>query len=314
VHYRLVRLLENNLPDSGFGTNGSVVLSHPRGTVPVLSHVSADGRYFYLVSESETQTLITRILLVEASAGQLDISFGQLGTVTIHARLGLRAAQGLPDGSLLISGPRGTLRLLGANLPSPGLLSFSVEYIPAFDPGEKAVNVKRSAGFDGQVSVDFATASGSGSGSISAVVGQDYLPASGRLAWADGEREDQTMKVTLLEGFFSQSGWIYLNLSNPAGGAMIGISASGLFRGNPNYSPPPSRPPPSGGGQAGGGTQGGGGVTDLLSLLAVVLLLSTAHMRFRRRSLPTSLRKKIESQRDSHPSTLAMQQVERARQ
>jgi hypothetical protein len=83
--------------------------------------------------------------------------------------------------------------------------------------GNAAIQVERTGGDDGAVSVSFGTTSGS------AVAGHDYTTASGTLDWADGEDGTKTFDVTVANDSNDESNeTVNLHLSDPTGGAVLG--------------------------------------------------------------------------------------------
>ncbi len=82
--------------------------------------------------------------------------------------------------------------------------------------GMAIVTVQRRHGETGDVGVSYATADGT------AVAGQDYVATSGVLAWADGDDEEKTFIVELLDDGLPEGGeTVQLLLSDPTGGATL---------------------------------------------------------------------------------------------
>ena len=84
-----------------------------------------------------------------------------------------------------------------------------------------SINVMRTGGTSGAVSVDYATANGT------AVAPDDYLPANGTLNWADGVDGPQSFELTVNADLLVEGTETFnLTLSNPQGGATLGANAS----------------------------------------------------------------------------------------
>ena len=87
------------------------------------------------------------------------------------------------------------------------------------DGGEVVLEVERTAGTNGEVSVSFSTQSGTAAGS------EDYRATTGRLTWADGDARVQQIRVPILDDRLVE-GPETLNvvLLSPVGGANVGAS------------------------------------------------------------------------------------------
>ncbi|RLG70150.1 MAG: hypothetical protein DRO11_06645, partial [Methanobacteriota archaeon] len=105
---------------------------------------------------------------------------------------------------------------------SPGMFQFSASYysITEGDSGTKTltVNVTRTGGTVGAVSVDYNTSDGS------ATLGDnDYENTSSTLNWANGDSSNKTFTVTVNgDTDVENSEYFNLILSNPTGGATLG--------------------------------------------------------------------------------------------
>jgi len=133
------------------------------------------------------------------------------------------------DGSVVAAGGDANfaqafvVRLLGANGgDSPGVLSMADQTLVSTQEGndEVVVNVRRTGGSSGAVSVAFQTLE---SGSPSAVNGLDYNRVAGDLSWADGDATERQIRIEILaddavEAYES----FQLELSDPQGGAGMG--------------------------------------------------------------------------------------------
>jgi hypothetical protein len=108
--------------------------------------------------------------------------------------------------------------------------------------------------------------------------GEDFVAASGRLDWSDGDTTDRFISVQLLDdGVAEVPEWFYVQLSDPGGGAgllrrsakiYIAASDQPAAATPPPASPPPAQTPPVA--KAGGGSGSlGPGLLALLLLAAV---------------------------------------------
>ena len=123
------------------------------------------------------------------------------------------------------AGTRWGVEALIAPTSPAGVLQFSsATYGQAEgDSGTSAatITVTRTDGSSGEVSVDYAMTDGT------AAADSDYVPASGTLTWADGDTSSKTFTVTLNgDTLFEGNETINLALSNPAGGAALGIMSA----------------------------------------------------------------------------------------
>ena len=133
------------------------------------------------------------------------------------------------DFTLTLSAPAGGAQLAAseatttiASEDGPGQLAFSspLDVLQAFEfPGEPAafhVPVRRTGGSQGSVSVSYSTTNGT------ATAGQDFVATSGTLNWADGDTEDQDIRVVVLDDRAAEgSEGFQVRLSDPTGGATI---------------------------------------------------------------------------------------------
>ncbi|MFC1363576.1 MAG: hypothetical protein G8D61_07945 [gamma proteobacterium symbiont of Ctena orbiculata] len=106
----------------------------------------------------------------------------------------------------------------------PGQLDFeNSSYSVDENAGTITVNVIRSGGSAGDITVDYATSDGT------ALAAEDYQQASGTLTFLDGETS-QSFTVTILDDtVFEGDETLDLTLSNATGGASLGAqSAAGL--------------------------------------------------------------------------------------
>jgi len=126
----------------------------------------------------------------------------------------------------------------------PGVLRFDE---PSFQVPSGAtvvtVNVERSSGSSGAVSVHYSATAGT------AAAGIDFVATSGTLSWANGDEATKTFAVTVMLNAASAGKTVQLNLFDAAGGATIlSTRAQALL----------VLPGGSGGGDDGGGDGGHG--------------------------------------------------------
>ncbi len=122
-----------------------------------------------------------------------------------------------------------------------------------------SVQIARTGGSDGEVSISYTTQDGS------AVAGQDYTATNGTLTWADGDAADKTIQVSILDDSTQEENETFnIVLSNPQGGASLG-SSSFTVTISRNDQPAPPAPPP-----ASNSNDGGGGPVMPLTLLSLI--------------------------------------------
>jgi hypothetical protein len=135
------------------------------------------------------------------------------------------------------------------------------------------VEVRRSGGSLGAVSVDFATASGS------ATTGTDFNAASGTLTWGDGDMADKSFAISIAGDSIAEGAENFqIELTNPLGGASLAktlLTVQIEEQPDSDPSPPPSTPPP------GAADGGGGGTSDWTSLVSLIALVVALRRRAR---------------------------------
>ena len=112
------------------------------------------------------------------------------------------------------------------NLPLPaldtnqiafGALAFSVA---ENTPGYATINVLYGGGLAGAVTVDYATSDND------AVAGVDYVPRSGTLTFAPGQTNINVLVPIIDNAFPNSNRTFFVLLSNPTGGAVLGIASN----------------------------------------------------------------------------------------
>jgi surface-anchored protein len=106
----------------------------------------------------------------------------------------------------------------------PGCLEFSASsYAVNETAGTATITVTRSHGSDGPVTIDYATSDGT------ALAGEDYTATSGTLSFANGETS-KTITIPILDDAFVENNeTINLTLSNPTGGAELGMQSTSVL-------------------------------------------------------------------------------------
>ena len=222
------RMLADGQPDPGFSANAvSGALSEATAVA-----VGEDDS-IVVAGEGVSGESIMRL----QATGELDVLFGNAGSTLID----LASETGTSpvvhdlyvasDGSVMAAGGEQfsnqafVIRLLGTGGGnSPGVLGVveQTDIPTAEGTDEVVVNVRRTGGASGSVSLSYQTAS---VGFSSATEGKDYVVVAGSLTWEDGDTTDQQVRVPILvdnsvEGFE----YFAVSLSNAQGGAGIGTS------------------------------------------------------------------------------------------
>jgi len=232
-----VRLLESGAPDTSFSADARVASALTRVTAAA---VGANGTIL-LGGSSIHGAAILRL----HADGTLDAQFGN-GGVT---ELDLPSDSGSlpyfrdlvvgPDGEVLAAGGElnsnypFVIRLLGdAGGESAGVLGVSQPLTDAAEDDLGAVvNVRRTGGNDGAVSVAYQTAAGS------AIADEDYQAITGVLTWADGESGEKQIVVPITTaGSPEEAEDFRVTLHDAQGGAGLG-TRSGTVTILPDGSP-----------------------------------------------------------------------------
>jgi len=132
-----------------------------------------------------------------------------------------------PAGGAMLGAPNAAV-LTVTNIdspPPPGSVQFGLaSYSASEQAGAATITVTRQGGSSGAVSVDYATADGSG------VAGVNYATTTGTLSWNDGDNATKTFSVPVLDdGLADGDRTVNLKLSNPAGGATLGVPSTALL-------------------------------------------------------------------------------------
>jgi hypothetical protein len=100
----------------------------------------------------------------------------------------------------------------------PGTLQFSkAKYKVNENDGSVEITVERVDGSDGAISVEYKISGGT------ATAGEDYVKTKGTLDWGDGDADDKTITVTILDDTIVEDNETFkLRLKKATGGASIG--------------------------------------------------------------------------------------------
>jgi hypothetical protein len=113
---------------------------------------------------------------------------------------------------------------LAAVDPAGSLQFASAAFAAGEGDGNAVVTVTRDGGTAGEVSVSYSTTDGT------ATAGEDYLPTSGTLTFADGEGGSQSFAVPIVDDEVSEDAeTVSLSLSDPTGGASLGQPSSAVL-------------------------------------------------------------------------------------
>jgi len=160
------------------------------------------------------------------SAWSFSRTFNTAGTVSYHCDV--HGTMGMA-GSITVQPKAAT----------PGAFKFASATVSVGEgAGHATIVVERSGGQDGAVSVQYATADGSGK------AGVDYTAASGTLTWAAGDEANKSFVVPVLDRHLNGPGkTVNLTLSNPTGGATLGSPSAAVLTIFDNTGPGPGSPP-----------------------------------------------------------------------
>jgi uncharacterized delta-60 repeat protein len=235
----LLRLNPDGSLDSTFGSGGRVtfdaggintkvaaagVVLEPSGAIVVGGSTTWAGgpRYGFL----------TRF----TSTGELDTTFGAGGTTLIDAGRDWQSSAAQMRGiTRFANGDIGAalsaeetdesgfafdnFLVARATLSgvSPGVLGFEQTEITADEGSDATFVVRRTGGFAGQVSVDFATRNVGETADAA-----DFKASAGTLTWADGDSATRTIKVPVTaDGIVEPTEMFSIALSNATGGAVL---------------------------------------------------------------------------------------------
>jgi len=291
----LLKFDRNGQPDLDFGSGtgsvtvdlGAELLGEPFSPeyVDQLA-LDADGEHVVAqlsVSNSDGSLACGGIARLTID-GTPDVGFGRHGLTCLNVNFSLIAVQS--DGApLFLAGNDDSIhRLLPDSSPSPGFLRVvATSATVGESDGTATVAIERSAGRDGAVSVNYATAYRPPGGGRypypawrSATAGSDYTASSERLDWASGDDSQRTITVSILDDDIVEYREIFgVDFSEPGGGVQLISVDSRIFITDNDVAiiaPPPTPPTPT----------GGGGSVSWATQLALLTLLFIRRGRSRR--------------------------------
>jgi uncharacterized delta-60 repeat protein len=122
-----------------------------------------------------------------------------------------------PTGGASLGNASRTTVILDNDVSGPGTLSIVGGVLVFETAGTAVLGVSRVNGFDGPVSVDYATSPDT------AFEDTDFTGVTGTLTWADGDGEDKFISVPIINDDLEEPFESFdVSLSNPGGGADIG--------------------------------------------------------------------------------------------
>jgi ribosomal protein L35AE/L33A len=139
------------------------------------------------------------------------------GSETVNLRLyspGGGAALGNPSNAVLT-----------INDVENGEIAFTAaDYTVSEDGNTATIDIQRTGGSDGSVSVQFTSANGS------ATAGSDYTDSSTVVTWAAGESGTKSITIPIIDDTLVEGDeTVNLSLSNPTGGARLGTNSAALL-------------------------------------------------------------------------------------
>jgi subtilisin family serine protease len=170
-----------------------------------------------------------------ASAGTLTLADGETSRTFAIAILDDAVFEGNESFNVILSNPSGGATLgtrstalvtIGENdpQPQPGQLRFSAaSYSVAENGGVASIEVVRTGGSDGTVSVNYATSNGS------ATAGADYAAASGTLTFGPGVTTRRFDIAIVDDAAYEGNETINLALSAPTGGATLASPSAAVL-------------------------------------------------------------------------------------
>ncbi len=206
------------------GSTGAVQVGYATTTggtaVAGQDYVATSGVLSWAAGDSSPKTFTVN-LLANQQAGTNNTIFLTLSNATGGAYLGFQSNAVLTITNTIVNA---------------GSLQFSSSNYTALQSDASAtITIERSGGSNGAVQVDYATVLGG-----TAVGGEDYVTNAGTLSWIDGDSSPKTFDVALLNN--QQPGTnktVFLALSNPTGGALLGSQSNAVLT-ITNTAPPPS--------------------------------------------------------------------------
>lgn len=108
-----------------------------------------------------------------------------------------------PQGGATLAAPAMAMLNFGIEPPRPGTLSIVQENARAVEGEIVSISVQRVGGSDGAVSVGYDLEGGS------ALAGEDFTDIAGQLSWADGDSNDKTFSIALIDDTLEEGDEIF---------------------------------------------------------------------------------------------------------
>lgn len=231
VSAALLRVNADGSPDNSFGIAGKAVIDMGGQSLLNSIAVQADGRLIATGTRFGADGGQDMILARFNSDGALDTSYGIDGVATAdfgtgdtaHLSIGVALIQ-QADGKYVAAGPN-SLGTFGVarfddSAAFPGRIGFTATNQSAAETvASVSYTVRRTGGRTGAVSVNYVTAAGQ------AQPGSDFEGASGTLTWNDGDADDKTLIINIIDDAVVESSEDFsLTLSAPTGGAQLAAS------------------------------------------------------------------------------------------
>lgn len=234
-HGFATRLLASGAPDPSFAPT-ALPLAMQEATA-----LAVDPSGEILVAGIPTAGVSGALIVRLQAAGMLDQSFGNAGStwIDLPSTYGVspvvRDMTVLDNGNILaaggaLGGPATApvwIRLVGSTGTTvPGVIGAGQQVQSVKRTQTATVTFRRTGGAAGAVSVAYKTADYTAGDVPTATAGQDYTAVSGRLTWADGDRSDRKISVTIRAntGAPQLSKRFVVAVSDVQGGAEIGTS------------------------------------------------------------------------------------------
>jgi uncharacterized delta-60 repeat protein len=285
------RMTPDGRLDTGFGTNGMLVLgtntpSHATALLIMAdSSVAVTGSRWMPKGDDWVVWSDMFVSRIDPTDGNIDTGFGHQGMTSVDFGHGVDVSAASPasvvqqtDGKLVVVGSQAyrhdwyywfniaVARLDPYGAGSNGWASMiDSSVIMPVNGGDANLHLRRTGGSTGQLTVDYRTVA------ETATADHDYVSASGTVTWSDGDMDEKTISITVLNPGPSADGRaFYVELSNSSGGlarnqAMIYIPRSNSSGGSGGSSNTPVETRVSSG--------GGGAIGIDLWLLAVLGVL-----------------------------------------
>lgn len=226
---------------SGAGSAGGTVtfgawayaLDESAGTIPITVIRKGNSANSITVDYATSQSTATSGINYNDVRGTITFAAGEtsksfpvtlLDNATIDGNKNLIVKLSNPTGGAILDNPSSvTLTVVDdeVNKSGTGTVMFSDASYTAHqkDGGSAIITVQRRAGFQGAVTVNYATSDST------AVAGVDYISTSGTLTFAQGE-SNKTFAVPIIAGKFVGSKRIGLTLNAVTGQAVLGAQTT----------------------------------------------------------------------------------------